>query len=260
MLEIYQELVNVLSKGERAVLATVVASHGSTPRKAGAKMLIKEDGTSIGTLGGGGNERQIVGKVIEVISSGEPQVVHLDLSGRDKEAEMICGGQMDVFLDPILPSATLYLFGAGHISETTAAMGKMLGFRVVVTDPRPKYNNAERFPDADSLIVEEYDSAFTKLKVDENSYLVVYTPSHIIDEKCLHFAVGTRARYIGMIGSRKKVKEVKERLLQKGISQQQVDRIRAPIGLDIGAETPEEIAISILAEIVKVKRTRGAKT
>ncbi len=259
MLEIYQELVNVLSKGERAVLATVIASQGSTPRKAGAKMLIKEDGTSIGTMGGGGNERQVVGKVIEVLNSGEPQVVRFDLSGRDKEVEMICGGQMDVFLEPILPPATLFLFGAGHISERTATVAKMLGFRVVVIDPRPQHNNIERFPEADSLIAEDYDSAFSKLKVDENSYLVVYTPSHVIDEKCLHFAVGTRAGYIGMIGSKKKVKEVKERLLQNGVSQQQLDRVHAPIGIDIGAETPEEIAISILAEIVKVKRTRGAR-
>jgi len=255
MLEVYQELVNVMQKGERAVLATVISSRGSAPRKAGVKMLIKQDGTFLGTVGGGGVERQVQEKAREVMNSGEPQIVHLDLSGRKKESAMICGGQMDVFLEPILSQETLYLFGAGHISQSTAKVGKMLGFRVVVIDPRLEYNNSDRFPNADFLIVEEYNSAFSKLNVGEDGYVIIYTPGHVLDEQCLEFAVGTRARYVGMIGSRKKVKEVKEHLLQKGISQQQLDRIHAPIGLEISAETPEEIAISILAEIIKVKRT-----
>ncbi len=257
MLEIYQELANITSKGEQAVLATVISSRGSAPRKAGAKMLIRRDGSFIGTVGGGGVEQQVRGKASEVMDSGEPQIVHLDLSGSGENAAMICGGQMDVFLEPILPPETLYLFGAGHISQSTAAMGKMLGFRVVVIDPRPEYNNIDRFPDADSLVVEEYDNAFSKLEVDGNGYIVIYTTGHILDEQCLRFAVDTKAKYIGMIGSKKKVMEVKERLVQKGVSQQQLDRVNAPIGIKIGAETPEEIAISILAEIIKAKRIGG---
>jgi len=254
MLEIYQELVKVIAKGERAVLATIISSKGSTPRKAGAKMLIKEDGTFVGTVGGGGTEHQLRSTVTEVMKSGQPQIVHFDLSGRDGALQMICGGQMDVFLEPILPAETLYLFGAGHTSQSTATIGKMLGFRVVVIDPRPEYNNSERFPEADSLIVEEYDSALSKLSVDENSYIVIYTTGHVIDEKCLQFAAGTKAKYIGMIGSKKKAKEVKERLIQKGVEPQQLDRSHSPIGLEIGAETPDEIAISILAEIIRVRR------
>ena len=254
MLEIYRELVSVTSKGERAVLATVISSRGSAPRKAGAKILIKKDGTFIGGVGGGGIERKVQEKAIEVMNSGEPQIVRFDLSGKEETLAMICGGQMDVFLEPILSSATLCLFGAGHISQSTAAMGKTLGFRVVVIDPRPEYNNGERFPDADALIVDEYDSAFSKLNVGEDSFMVIYTTGHVVDEQCLRFAVGTKAKYIGMIGSKKKAKEVKERLLQKGISQQQLDRVHSPIGLEIGAETPKEIAISILAEIIKAKK------
>jgi len=254
MLEIYQELVNVTSKRERAVLATVISSRGSAPRKAGAKMLIRNDGTFIGSVGGGGLEKQVKEKAMEVMNSGEPQIMHFDLSGRGENAAMICGGQMDVFLEPVLPQETLYLFGAGHISQSTAAMGKMLGFRVVVIDPRPEYNNNERFPNADLLIVEEYKNVFRKLNVDEDSCIVIYTTGHILDEQCLRFAVGTKAKYIGMIGSKKKVKEVKERLLQKGIPKEHLDKVYAPIGIEIGAETPEEIAISILAEIIKVRR------
>jgi len=257
MLEIYQELVNLTSKRERAVLATVISSRGSAPRKVGAKMLIKNDGTFIGSVGGGGVEQQVKEKAIEVAASGEAQIMHFDLSGKGENPTMICGGQMDVFLEPILPVETLYLFGAGHIAQSTAAMGKKLGFRVVVIDPRPEYNNNERFPDADLLMAEEYGSAFSKLKVDEDSYIVIYTTGHVLDEQCLRFAVGTKAKYIGMIGSKKKVKEVKERLLQKGVPRQQLDKVYAPIGIEIGAETPEEIAISILAEIIQAKRVSG---
>jgi len=255
MLEIYQELANIAVKGERAVLATVISSRGSVPRKAGAKMVIKGDGTLVGSIGGGNVEQAVQEKAIAVMKSGEPQMMHFDLSGKGEEAWMICGGQMDVFLEPILPAETLYLFGAGHLSQSTAAMDKMLGLRVVVIDPRPDYNNNDRFTNADSLVVEEYDNAFSKLNVDENSYIVIYTPGHVSDEKCLQFAVGTAAKYVGMIGSKKKVKEIKERLRKKGVSQQQLDGIHAPIGLEINAQTPEEIAVSILAEITKVRRS-----
>jgi xanthine dehydrogenase accessory factor len=255
MLEIYQELANIAVKGERAVLATVISSQGSVPRKAGAKMVIKGDGTLVGSIGGGNVEQAVQEKAIAVMKSGEPQMMHFDLSGSGEEAWMICGGQMDVFLEPILPAETLYLFGAGHLSQSTAALAKMVGLRVVVIDPRPEYDNNDRFPNADSLVVEEYDNAFSRLNVDENSYIVIYTPGHVSDEKCLQFAVGTAAKYVGMIGSKKKVKEIKERLRKKGVSQQQLDGIHAPIGLEINAQTPEEIAVSILAEITKVRRS-----
>lgn len=254
MLEVYQELARITATGEKAVLATIISSRGSAPRKAGAKMVIKGDGTFVGTVGGGGVENQVIKKAKEIMNSGESQLVHFDLSGNEEDAEMICGGQMDVFLEPVTSLETLFLFGAGHISQSTAAIGKMLGFQVTVIDPRPEYNNRERFPDTDLLVVEEYEDAFARLNIDEGSYIVIYTPGHVLDEKCLEFAVGTRAKYVGMIGSKKKVKEVKERLLKKGISQAQLDGVHAPIGVEIDAETPEEIAISILAEIIKVRR------
>jgi len=255
MLEIYQELANIAVKGERAVLATVVSSRGSVPRTAGTKMLVKGDGTLVGGIGGGNVEQAVQKKALAVMKSGEPQMMHFDLSGTGEEAWMICGGQMDVFLEPILPVETLYLFGAGHLSQSTAAVAKLVGLRVVVIDPRPEYNNNARFPGADSLVVEEYDNAFSELNVGEDSYIAIYTTGHVSDEQCLQFAVGTAAKYVGMIGSKKKVKEIKERLRQKGVSQQQLDEIHAPIGLEINAQTPEEIAVSILAEMIRVRRS-----
>jgi len=255
MLEIYQELANIAARGERAVLATVTSSGGSVPRKAGTKMIIKEDGSLVGSIGGGNVEQAVQEKALDVLKSGEPEIIHFDLTDSGEEAWMICGGRMDVFLEPILPAETLYLFGAGHLSQSTAVMAKMLGFRVVVIDPRPEFNNNDRFPGTDSLVVEDYENAFSELNLDDNSYIVIYTPGHVSDEKCLQFAVGTAARYVGMIGSKKKVKEIKERLRRKGVPEQQLDGIHAPIGLEINAQTPEEIAISILAEIIKVRRT-----
>lgn len=256
MLEIYQELASLTAKKEPGVLVTIVATEGSVPRKAGAKMLIKKDGSFVGTVGGGSVEYGITRKALEIMKSGKPQLLHFDLSCKEQDATMICGGRLDAFFEPIITQETLYLFGAGHISQTTAAVGKMLGFWVAVIDPRAEYNNKERFPDADTLMVEEFAGVFPKLSIDDKDYLIIYTSAHELDEDCLNFALTTRAGYIGMIGSRKKVKEIREHLIQKGVTKEALDRVHAPIGLELGAETPEEIAISILAEVIKVKRSR----
>jgi xanthine dehydrogenase accessory factor len=254
MLAIYQEIVKLMQQGERALLATVISSQNA-PRKATAKMLIKKDGTAIGTVGGGALEHQVRQKAVEVMNSGVAQVMRFDLSGKEGKSGMICGGEAEVFLEPILPLETLYLLGAGHIGQSVAAMGKLLGFRVVVIDPRAEFNNVARFPGADTLIVEEYQQAFSRLEIDRESYIVIFTPGHSHDEQCLHLAVGSAARYIGMIGSQNKVSTVKSHLLAKGVAQEKLDKVHAPIGLKIEAETPEEIAIAILAEIVQVRRS-----
>lgn len=254
MLEIYNEIVKMISKGEGGVLATVISTSGSAPRKEGAKMLIKKDGTYFGTVGGGGVEKQVIEKAKAVLESGVSQIFHFDMTGTGREAAMICGGQVDILMEPIdLPEA-LYLFGAGHISQSTALLGKRLGFRIVVIDPRPDYNNRDRFPTADVLVVKDFTEAFKELNVTRNDYIIIYTTGHLFDEECLTFAVTTDAKYIGMIGSRKKSAEVKKRVQEKGTSKEKIDLVHSPIGLEIGAETPEEIAVSILAEVIKVKR------
>lgn len=255
ILELYKELHEAAAKGEKALLATVVSSKGSAPRKAGAKMLIRQDGSFIGTIGGGGVEEKVKARAADIISSGQPEIMHFDMSGSGREAEMVCGGQIDVFLEPLQSPETLYLFGAGHIAWATAEIGKKLGFRVVVIDPRPDYNNRERFPSADELIVEDFSSAFSKLSVAPDGFIVIYTTGHVFDEDCLEFALGTSARYIGMIGSKRKVLDVAERLRHKGVPSEKLKQVHAPIGIEIGAETPEEIAVSILAEIIRIKRT-----
>jgi xanthine dehydrogenase accessory factor len=253
MLEIYEEIARILQKGERGALATVISVEGSTPRKTGAKMLIRDDGTFIGTIGGGMLEKQVLEQAVEVISTMESRIIHVDLTETGKDKLMICGGKADIFLEPLMPRETLYLFGAGHISEKLAPMAKEIGFKLTIVDPRPNYNNFERFPGA-NLVLEDYTNARACLKIDEYSYIVIVTSGHNSDELCLEIALGTNAKYIGMVGSKKKVKEIKERLKQKGFSQQHLDSVHAPIGLEIGAETPAEIAVSIIAEIVMIKR------
>ncbi len=254
MTDIYQEIVRIKSEGEEAALVTVVSATGSTPREEGAKMLVRGDGSIIGTIGGGRIEAQAIKEALETIIKGRPQRLSFSLK-EGGELGMICGGDTEVFIEPILSVPTMYIFGGGHIALTLVKVGKLLGFKIVVIDDRPEYANAQRFPEAELTLVEDFAKAFQKLKVDKSSYIVVVTHGHKGDETALEGALATKAKYIGMIGSQTKNQTIFSHLLSKGISQEQLDRVHAPIGLNICALTPEEIAISIVAEIIKVRRS-----
>lgn len=257
MADVFEELVQMRRRGERAILATVVNTSGSTPRKVGAKMLIRLNGQVVGTVGGGSLEHQVVEEALE-LREDEPQLKHFELINEDAAREgMVCGGTIDVFLEPIKPSSTLLVFGGGHISFFLSRIAKMLGFHVAIIDDRPEYANAQRFPEADEIIAQDLSSAVKQLNVDKTSYIVIVTRGHLNDATVLKWAVGTSARYVGMIGSRRKVTTVFNELEANGISKNQLSRVHAPIGLSIGAETPEEIAVSIMAEIIKVQRQSG---
>lgn len=255
MLDIYQEIAKITAEGREAALVTVVATSGSTPREVGAKMLVMPDGSIVGSIGGGGVEHQIIKEALEVMRKGIPQRYHYSLVAREgEEPGMVCGGEMDVFVEPLLPPPTLYLFGGGHISLTLAEVGKLLNFKVAVIDDRADYANTQRFPDADLVLTEDFGQAFTKLKIAKTGYIVIVTRNHKTDQQVLELALTAPAKYIGMIGSKSKIKTVFSNLRAKGISKELLDTVHTPIGLEIYAETPEEIAISILAEIIKVKR------
>ena len=163
---------------------------------------------------------------------------------------------MDIFVEPILSQPNLYIFGAGHISFAISKIAKIVGFRVVVIDDRAEFANADRFPEADEIFAGDFSEAFSKLTVDRSSYIVIVTRGHQFDAQILELAVETEAHYVGMIGSRKKNEAVFSSLVSKGIAKELLEGVHAPIGLDICAETPEEIAVSIMAEIIKVRRTR----
>ncbi len=251
--DIYREITRIRDAGEEAALATVISASGSTPREEGAKMLVFPDKSIIGSIGGGSIELQVIKEAVESICKTKPKHLKYCLKEGD-DLGMICGGDVEVFIEPIISAPTLFLLGGGHISLALSKMARMLGFSVVITDNRPEYATPERFPEAKKTLSVEYDRVFSELEVSKNSYIVIVTHGHKGDSAALEGALTTDARYIGMIGSKIKNESVYKKLLAKGIKQEQLDRVFAPIGLSIHAQTPEEIAISILAEIIKVRR------
>ncbi|WP_346353318.1 XdhC family aldehyde oxidoreductase maturation factor [Azotosporobacter soli] len=345
MKKFYQEAVRLLSAGESIVLATIVHSSGSSPRSAGAKMIVRFDGSIIGTVGGGRLEAETIRLAKEVYATRLPVIQPFDLTGNDSAGlGMICGGAGKMIIDyvsaeggvnqqvyeallstlehaqkawliteltqdaervrrrqqclvlkdgtiigdfqceqkflkrlsaapasiaihtdardgrlyimePIRPAGTVYLFGAGHVSQQVARLTSMVGFQTVVLDDRADFANQERFPEAEVRLIEEFEE-LPELGIGSDSYLVIVTRGHLHDGSVLEQALGTKAAYIGMIGSKKKRSALYGALEKKGFSAEQLNRVYSPIGIDIYAETPEEIAVSIVAELIKARAER----
>jgi xanthine dehydrogenase accessory factor len=349
MQDIYSEIVSVLEKKERCVLATLINRVGSAPRAVGAKYLIKQDGTSLGSIGGGCVEAEVWQEAQKVAEKGEGRVLHFELTSEQlAEGGLVCGGNIDIFLEPlrgdflniyeeaagirqkggaailatlvlvdgdflkgegskvlirtsgekvgsllggaelekkvlsegkealrekkprilvlsyedrnleillepVFCEPTVYIFGGGHVSEQIAPLAKKVNFKVVVIDDREMFANRGRFPEADEVIVSEFENCFERLNIDESSYLVIVTRGHLYDGIVLGQALESNARYVGMIGSRKKIGTLYQSLIEKGIAKELLRRVHAPIGIDINSETPEEIAVSIVAELIKVR-------
>ncbi len=253
--DIYSEISRLLSIGKSGVLATVIRCAGSTPRKAGAKMLIRDDGSLVGTVGGGAVELKVRETAAGVLARGEPRLLRFELKG-DSGSLGICGGEVEVFVEPLLPADALFIAGAGHVGQAIASIAAQLGFHAVIIDPRAEFNNSSRFPSPARLVLEAYAKGLSEAEIACDSYVVICTPDHVSDEECVSAVIANEARYIGMIGSVRKVRELKDRLLARGMPRDKLERLHAPIGLDIGAETPAEIAVSIMAEIISVKRAK----
>jgi xanthine dehydrogenase accessory factor len=252
--DIYREIVRLAESGEDAAVATVVMVSGSTPREEGAKMLVYGDGRTLGTVGGGNIEKQVTKEALAVINSGHAKKLEYKLNP-EGELGMICGGDTEVFIEPVIAAPRLFIFGGGHIGIPLSKMASLADFKVVVLDDRPEYATTARFPEATDVIVSDFKSSFEKLKVSPGSFIVIVTHGHKGDESVLEGALKTPAKYIGMIGSRSKNEAVFGHLLTKGFTQSDLDRVHAPVGLRIRAQTPEEIAVSILAEMILVRRS-----
>jgi xanthine dehydrogenase accessory factor len=260
MNDIYEEITNIKAAGDTAALATVVSVKGSTPRAIGSKMLIKHDGTITGSIGGGCIEAEVWQNAMKVILENTPKLLNYDLTGREDSPEgLICGGTMQIFVEPIVPEPVVYILGAGHIGFAVSKIAAIAGFKVVVVDDRPAYASKERFPDAGKLHVGEPEEIIPQLRLNKVCYVVIACRGHLEDQRTLAQALKTPARYIGMIGSKKKVKTIFENLKAEGVTQDDLNRVHAPIGLPIAAETPEDIAISIIAEIVDIRRRKPDK-
>jgi xanthine dehydrogenase accessory factor len=252
--EVFAAVADALERGEPAALVTIVATTGSTPQRVGAKMLVFADGRIVGTIGGGCYENDAFGKAREAILSRAPQLVHYELDDDfAQETGLICGGQMDVYIEPIEPSPELYIVGAGHVGFHLARIAQEVGFRIHVVDDREKFANAERFPTAAEIVVEDIPAWIERTAIPAHAYVVVVTRGHTNDLDALRALVPRQLRYIGLIGSRAKVAKIYDELSAAQMPADSLARVHAPIGLDIGAVTPQEIAVSILAELIAVK-------
>ncbi|MDX1984411.1 MAG: XdhC/CoxI family protein [Bryobacteraceae bacterium] len=254
-MDVYEELVRLRRSGQKCAIATIVQVNGSVPSYQSAKLLVREDGSMAGTIGGGCVEAEVWNAAREVMETEKPR--HLTFSlGQDAAYDngLICGGQLNVFVEPVLPQPFAYIFGAGHVSKSLSKVATLAGFATVVIDDREMYANRERFPEADQVHAGDYESIFPKLEINESSYIIIVTRGHRDDMRVLRWAVGTRARYVSMIGSKRKTISVVKELEKEGIARESFDRIFAPMGLEIGAITPEEIAVSVVAEMIAVRR------
>lgn len=255
MSNILQKMNELLSEGERFAVATVIKAEGSTPRAVGAKMIVREDGSIFDTIGGGKVEYLVISEALKVLEEKKPRVIRYVLDAKDAASiGMICGGSMEILIEPVEPKPTLFIVGAGHIALPLAKLGQMTGFTVAVLDDRKEFANVERFPTVEKVICGDIESTLSKTKITSSTYIVIVTRGHQYDLEALKSVINSKAAYIGMIGSKTKVSTAFQELRGMGIPEDRLKQVHAPIGLDIGAETPEEIAVSIIAEIIKVRR------
>lgn len=258
-MDIYEELVRLRRAGQRCALATIVEVRGSIPSYESAKLLVREDGSMVGTIGGGCVEAEVWNAARDVIDTGQPR--HLSFALNQDAAYdngLICGGQLEVFVEAVLPQPRAYIFGAGHISKSLSKVAGLAGFATVIVDDRESFANRERFPEAAEIYAAEYEDVFPQLPVNRNSYILIVTRGHRDDMRVLKWAVTTDAAYIAMIGSKRKVISVIKELEKEGLPSQALERVYAPMGFEIGAVTPEEIAVSVVAEMIAHRRNPDA--
>ncbi len=258
-MDLYQEIVKLREQGRRGALATIVNVRGSIPSFQTAKMLVRDDGSIVGTIGGGCVEAEVWQAAREVMESEKPRSLTFNLNENPKyDTGLVCGGTLEIFVEPVLPVPTLYLFGAGHVAANVYKVARLAGFDVVVIDDRETYANHERFPEAREVVAEDFEQVMSRLAPNENSFILAVTRGHRDDMRVLRWAVRTPARYVGMIGSRRKTLAIYKELESEGFRAEEFERVMAPVGLEIGAVTPEEIAVAIVAEMISVRRQADA--
>ncbi|MDZ7371713.1 MAG: xanthine dehydrogenase accessory protein XdhC [candidate division KSB1 bacterium] len=248
-MNLWQRIVEVQASGGKAVLATVVEASGSAPREVGAKMLVFEDGAPEGTIGGGAIEKAVIEECMAAMRDRRPKLLEYELT----ELQMSCGGRVKIFIEPLFSAPPLIIFGAGHVGKAMAAVADLLGFRVTIVDNRPEFANPRRFPNAEKIAAKEYSAALTELEFTPETCLVIATHQHIHDREILEYCVRQPFAYLGMIGSRTKVQQTFKALEEAGIDRAALQRVHSPMGLAIGARTPEEIAVSVAAEMIAVR-------
>jgi len=256
--DVFEEITRLRAQGEKGAIATVISSRIPPAMKEKSKLVLRADGGVVGALGDGGFLEDCVRRKAEEVMR-EDYLTVLQFEIGDDEAQrwgIEAGETLDVFIEPIVAIPTLYLFGGGHVSLQIAKVAKSVGFKIVVIDDRPSFANQERFPMADETRVEDMETVFERLPVDDQSYIVAVTRGHQHDEPVIEQAIRTDARYIGMIGSKRKISRMWKKLIERGADRERLAQVHAPIGLEIGADTPEEIAVSIVAQLIQARRGR----
>ncbi|MFM8370294.1 MAG: XdhC family protein [Chloroflexota bacterium] len=256
MTSIFQALVELEKNNQPAALCTVTKSEGSTPRHVGSKMLVYSDGKFIGTVGGGDLEHRVLDEAWMAISDGKPRYLHYNMADPSRGDPGVCGGQVEVFVEPILPAPTLVVIGAGHVGKAVVHLAKWLGFRVAVSDDRVEFCNPDVTPGADEYYPVEMGKLAEQLKITKRTFLVVTSRGSSVDALGLPSLLESEAAYIGVIGSKRRWATTVKALKEKGVSEDLISKVHSPMGLELQAETPEEIAVSIMAEVLLI-RDRG---
>jgi len=252
--DVFEAVADALKRGEPAALVTIIRAQGSTPQRVGAKMLVFPDGRTVGTIGGGCYENEAFWKARTAIETRQPVIEKYELTDDIAEdSGLICGGQMEVYIEPLEPAPELYLVGAGHVSYHLARAAHEVGFKLHIIDDREKFANAERFPHAEEIVVDAIPEWLAKADLPAHAFAVILTRGHRHDLDALRALATKPIRYLGLIGSRAKVVRLSDALVTEGIPPDQLRRVHSPVGLDLGAITPQEIAVSILAEMIGVR-------
>jgi xanthine dehydrogenase accessory factor len=253
--DIYEEIVRLRREGRKGAVATITSVRGSIPSFQTAKMLVRDDGSIVGTVGGGCVEAEVWQAAREVMETEKPRTLNFNLNQNPKyDTGLVCGGTLEIFVEPVLPPGELYIFGAGHVALNLYKVARIAGFEVTVADDRSSYASRERFPEAREVLADDFAQIMQRVAPGENSFLVIVTRGHRDDMRILRWALDTPARYIGMIGSKRKVISIYRELENEGIPREKFQRVHAPVGLDIGAITPEEIAVAIVGELIAIRR------
>jgi xanthine dehydrogenase accessory factor len=253
--DIYEEIVRLRREKRRAALATIIGVRGSVPSFQSAKMLVRDDGSILGTIGGGCVEAEVWQAARQVMASERPQTLSFDLNHDPKyDTGLVCGGTLEIYIEPVLPVPHLYLFGGGHVALQVYKIARIAGFDVTVIDDRETYANRERFPEALDVYADDFERVCAQLAPAAEDYMVITTRGHKGDMRVLRWGVEQPVRYLGMIGSERKWLAIAKELETEGIPAEKLERVHSPVGLDIGAVTPEEIAVSIVAEMIAARR------
>jgi xanthine dehydrogenase accessory factor len=253
-MSVYSELSRLEVENRAGAFCVVIRTHGSTPRHSGSKMVVYPDGTITGTVGGGELENRVIAEARKAILDGRPRILEYNMVDPQRGDVGVCGGQVEVYVEPIQPKPTLVIIGSGHVGKAVAHLAHWLGFRVVVNDDRPGFCTPEAVPEADEYIPVPMADLPERLHIDPWTYLVLTTRGMDVDVEGLPALLETPAAYIGVIGSKRRWASTRKYMLEHGVAEEKITHVHTPIGIEIHAETPEEIAVSILAEIITIRQ------